>query len=255
MRLVITMLLLLLCAGLSAAEPKSGTLKGRFVYDGEPPKPGALKIDKDPNFCGKTKLYDESLIVDAQTRGIANVVVELVAKDPPKHPDWEKLVAKHVTLKQEACRFEPHVSLAFTGQELRITNPDAIGHNPRLEVFSQETSALIPGGGPVVHRLKAPIDLPTKVNCAIHPWMHGYLVIKDHPYVSISNATGEFSIPHLPPGEWTFRVWQEKAGFVEAVTVKDQVEHWAKGKVKLTIAPGENDLGEVKVSPKEFAVK
>lgn len=256
MRFVITTFLLLLCVSVSAAEPKTGTLKGRFVYDGEPPKPVELKIDKDPNFCGKTKLYDESLIVDAQTRGIANVVVELVAKDPPKHPDWEKLQLAKAGLSFENCRLDPHVSLVLTKQEFIITNRDEIGHNAKLNVLNNYGNCdLLPAG--YAHRMqfRELEPIPVLVTCSIHPWLNSYLIVRNHPYVSISNATGEFSIPHLPPGEWTFRVWQEKTGFVEAVTVKDKVEHWAKGKVKLTIAPGENDLGEVKVSPKEFGVK
>ena len=45
--------------------------------------------------------------------------------------------------------------------------------------------------------------------------------------------------------ELEFQVWQEKSGFVEA---KD----WKRGRFKMTLKSGKNDLGEVKVSPKIF---
>jgi len=50
----------------------------------------------------------------------------------------------------------------------------------------------------------------------------------------------------VPAGvELEFQVWQEKSGFVEA-------RDWKRGRFKMTLAAGKNDLGEVKVKPAIF---
>jgi hypothetical protein len=65
-----------------------GDLAVRFVYDGQPAKPRELIVDKDRNVCGE-KPFDESLLVNAKDRGIADVVMWLEPRgsdDPPPDP-------------------------------------------------------------------------------------------------------------------------------------------------------------------------
>ena len=52
-----------------------GTLTGRFVYDGKPPKAKPITADKDPEYCGKHNLVDESLTAGSDG-GVANMAVE-----------------------------------------------------------------------------------------------------------------------------------------------------------------------------------
>ena len=53
-----------------------GTLTGRIVYDGKAPAPPAIKVDKDPEVCGKAGLVDESLEV-GPSGGLKNALVSL----------------------------------------------------------------------------------------------------------------------------------------------------------------------------------
>ena len=55
--------------------------------------------------------------------------------------------------------------------------------------------------------------------------MRTNVLIKDHPYTAVTDATGRFEIKDLPTGEQTFRVWHERPGYV--------VREW-----KVTIAAG-----------------
>src|SRR5262245_22199734 len=77
-----------------------GDLSLRLVYDGEPPKPVALKIDRDKAFCKEGELYDESLVVSTKDKGIANILVWVTraAGEPaiPIHPDYEKNIPAEV---------------------------------------------------------------------------------------------------------------------------------------------------------------
>ena len=90
-------------------------------------------------------------------------------------------------------------------------------------------------------------SLPTKVGCNIHSWMGGYVLIRKDPYAAVSGADGTFEIKDLPIGkELEFQLWHEAAGNLKGLAFKGGKAD-AKGRFKLKIKPGSNDLGEIKV--------
>jgi uncharacterized protein (DUF2141 family) len=48
--------------------------------------------------------------------------------------------------------------------------------------------------------------------CSVHPWMGAYIAVIDHPFFSITNDKGEFSIKNLPAGNYTIEAWHEVFG-------------------------------------------
>jgi hypothetical protein len=230
------------------------TLSGRFVFDGEPPEPKAFKVDKDESICGKQR--DESLLVHPKDRGIANVVVQLylTAKEkPPVHTRLHDLRKQSVSVVSKRCRFEPHIQLVLTEQKLSLRSDDPVGHNPKINLLANQlNSRLIPGGGVITETYRNAEKLPVELSCSIHPWMRSYLIITDHPYVAASDESGNFSIPDLPPGKYTFRVWHERSRFIENVSREGHAKNWAKGRFTVKLTPGEFKLGEIKVPASEF---
>ncbi|WDQ17868.1 hypothetical protein [Rhodopirellula sp. P2] len=51
----------------------------------------------------------------------------------------------------------------------------------------------------------------------------------------------------------TFRVFHEDARHLTNVTINGNVQHWDRNRFQVTLAEGTNDLGQVKLSPKNFA--
>jgi hypothetical protein len=47
--------------------------------------------------------------------------------------------------------------------------------------------------------------------CNIHPEMGAVVLAMSTPYWGVSNATGEVSIPNVPPGSYKLHVWSEVA--------------------------------------------
>jgi hypothetical protein len=45
--------------------------------------------------------------------------------------------------------------------------------------------------------------------------MQAYLLPLDHPYAAVSGKDGVARLRSLPAGEWTFRFWHEKAGYLK----------------------------------------
>ena len=51
-----------------------------------------------------------------------------------------------------------------------------------------------------------------QAKCSVHPWMGAYVAVMEHPFFSVTNTQGEFSIKDLPPGKYTIEAWHEVFG-------------------------------------------
>jgi hypothetical protein len=247
--------LAIVMAGLSgvAAAQEWGNLEGTFLYKGTPPTPKKIRPEKDPEFCGKHDIVEETLSVNKENNGLANVAVYLMDATKPKiHPDYDKpeTAKAKVVVDNENCRFAPHVQGIRTGQILVVGNKDPIAHNTKGEFFNNNPfNDLIPAKGSIEKTFTKFETTPSALSCSIHPWMNAYLLIREDPYFAISDKDGKFAIKNLPVGEHTFVVWSNK--FVTNVTVngKAPMPAWARGRVKINVKPGQNSLGKVEVTP------
>jgi len=230
-----------------------GDLSGRFVYEGKPPERAKLNVNKDVDIFGKLDLRDESLIV-APDGGIANVLVYVRTKKVPVHPDYAKTADAKVTIANKGGRFDPHILPIRLSQTLVITNGDRCGHNSNLQPIADAgINPLITEGGQVEHRFNRPQNIPVPISCNIHPWMKGYILPRRNPYVAVSGPDGTFKLKNVPAGmELEFQVWQERAGYVTKAIVAGKPVAWKRGRFKMTLKPGENDLGTIKLPAEIF---
>ncbi len=234
--------------GAQAAE--WGNLTGKFVYDGTAPTPAKVVISKDAACC-KIQHDDESLIVGADG-GIANVIVYCRTKLTPAqiNPEYDADAKAEVKFDNNTCRFEPHMLPVRLSQTLVVHNSDACGHNTNVaplgdQAFNQLLWQEPNPAATLKHQFKRQQNIPIRVTCNIHPWMFGYIIPRENPYTAVSAADGSFTLKNLPAMEIEFQVWQEKAGFVDTPA-------WPKGKFKMKIKAGDNDLGTVKLPAKLF---
>jgi len=236
-----------------------GDLTAKFVFDGTPPAPTALAgTNKDG--CEKHNLVDESLVVNPQSKGVANVVVFLYTakgeKAPPVHDSYKESEKGNVPLDNEKCRFEPRIVGLRTTQTLLVGNKDTFGHNTNVATFTnQPQNITIPAGTQLKYNFPQPETSMAVITCGIHPWMKGYAVIKDHPYIAVSDKDGLVTIKNLPAGNWTFQLWHERPGYLTAGTQNGKAVKWERGRVKMDIKAGANDMGEIKLSSSTLAQK
>jgi plastocyanin len=237
---------LLLAAAVTAQGDEWGTLKGRFLFGGDAAAPAALTADKDVDVCGKHKLVAEELVV-GDDKGVANVVVFVRDKKVKVKPELAAAAkAAKPVLDNLNCRFEPHVLFVQAGQELVIKNSDPVGHNSNIAtVKNAPSNNLIPAGGEVAAKFTTDEAVPAQVTCNIHPWMKGWIVVRNNPYAAVSKADGSFEIADLPAEEVELQFWHEKAGYIGEMTINGKKEKVKKGRMKKAIKAGENDLGEI----------
>lgn len=224
-----------------------GTLTGQVVLDGKmlDLKPVVAKGDssvRDAEVCSKEEIPDESLVVDPSTKGIANCFIYLRKTPKTIAPGLKNATPAKLTFDNQKCRFSPHVLALQSGQPVQTLNSDSVAHNlhtwslknPQLNFLLQPNNT---AGVPVSEKEQETV--PFKVTCDIHPWMQGYWLVCDHPYFAVTDKDGKFEIKDLPVGENEFRVWQERAGYVEK-------------SLKVTIKAGANELKPIKASASIF---
>jgi hypothetical protein len=239
------------------ANAQWGDLSGQFVLSGEVPKEIVITPDKDVAVCGKHKIVDEWLVV-GQKKGIKNIVVYLYlaegAKAPAAHPDYEKAAKADVVLDNEKCRFEPRVALLRTSQKLVVGNKDPVGHNTKVETLENKPeNPIVPAMASLPLSFPKTERLPTTVSCSIHPWMSARVLIRDNPYMAVTDADGKFTIKNLPAGKHTIQFWHESMGFLAKGLKKDgKPLAWSKGRTEVTITPKGVDLGKVEVDVAGF---
>ncbi|MCC9640927.1 methylamine utilization protein [Rhodopirellula sp. JC740] len=233
----------------SVAMAETGTLKMRFVYDAPTvPKLDLIDPNKDVDFCGKHDIPNEKLIVDADSKGIKNVLVYVYTGRGGTKLDDVPAKNETLTLANRDCRFEPHYVIAQTGDTLKITNPDPVGHNANLNFFANKAENLmIPAQAEKEVALEKPEPAAIPVECNIHPWMRAYVVVLEHPYAAVSSEDGTLVIEGLPTGDVTFRVSHE-AGKIDEVKIDGKKESWRRSRFELDIKPGMNDLGDIMVA-------
>ena len=88
---------------------------------------------------------------------------------------------------------------------------------------------IIPANGEIKQPFPKEERLPVKASCSIHPWMNGIVVIKDSPYMAVTDENGKFAIENLPEGEWEFQVWHESAGYIDSVKLGGKVDQVEQG--------------------------
>lgn len=204
----------------SAVLAGGATVKGTVTFDGTPatPKIVVKKGDgavKDAAVCAAVELVSETLVVNPQSKGIANVVVYL-----PKAPAGYTVPAPPKTpliFDQKNCRFFPHMLIVPVGQPVKVLSDDPVPHNThtfpaRNDGFNQAIKANDRVGIDLSYT--KPERVPIEVKCDFHPWMKAYHFPIDHPFAAATNENGEFTLNDLPNGEHKFTVWHERKGYL-----------------------------------------
>lgn len=222
-----------------------GSLRGRFVVDGVPPESRPLVVSGD-EFCIGQQPMDETVVTGEEGR-LANVLVYIWPGRRGQievHPDYADQLEKPVQLDNKACHFVPHVTLLRTGQPLILKNSDPVGHNTNLAGIFNE---IIASGDERPKDVGRAAAQPISVNCNIHAFMKGYVLVQDHPYMAVSGEDGTFEIKNIPAGEREFTFWHEAPEYMRDLKVGGGTTD-RRGRVNLTIKNGETlNLGDILV--------
>jgi hypothetical protein len=241
-----------LTARLADDDKKWGTLKGQIVWaGGELPEAKELDVTKQQEHClSKGKIYSEEWIIDKKNKGIRWVYVWLVPDGDDKdaklaiHPDLEKITVKELTMDQPCCKFIPHSIALRKGQTLVVKNSSPVSHNVDWKGLrpTQGNNVSVPAGSSLKITPK-PSIYPINISCGIHPWMHAWLRVFDHPYYFLTGEDGKFEMKNAPAGKCRLMLWHD-SGYRNGV-------QGSKGEVIEIKGGGVTDLGKIEWKPKK----
>ena len=230
-------------------DTKYTTVTGQVVYcdDATKLKPLFLKGDsvKDAAICSAEDILDERLIVDSKTQGVSNVFVwfEKIDQDSV-HPNLANEQLTPPKLLFEGCRIKPHALCVQTRTGMRVTTADPIAHNPRdypqrnpagcvaltVDLRGDDLDGFI-------HNFSVSEPGPMKITCDYHVWMSSYVLVQNHPYMTVTKTDGSFSIDNVPTGVQRLQIWHELGGRIlrEKVTLNSKLHDI--GRVEMKISP------------------
>lgn len=113
-----------------------GSIRGQIVVEGEIPERPLLIAKgadiKDKEVCAAEDHYAEDLIIDKDSKGLANVFVYLAKKPKGIHPDLIEPITEAVPVTYKGCQLVPHCLICRTDQRIEIGSDDSTAHNPQI---------------------------------------------------------------------------------------------------------------------------
>ena len=225
-----------------------GKITGRVKFVGAPPKFEPIKVNKNQDYCGN-EVPVEALVVGKDS-GVRFAVAFLENIDKGKAIERKK----QTDIDQKKCVFTPHVFTMVKGTDLATTNSDPVLHNANMEVKKEITDGDSAGGIQMfnfgqpkqnqVYVKKVRKMGQVKITCDSHTHMRSFAMVFDHPYSSVTDETGAFTIDNVPPGKYTLKLWHEswqltghdddgRPLYGKPILLSKEVEVPAKGNVQI----------------------
>ncbi len=174
------------------------------------PKEDPKETEIERKTCGKTQ--QAGIYIVSPSNEVKNVLVIVEGVKKGKAAPKTDL-----TINNNKCRFEPLVSISYVKSNYIVKNSDPLFHNTSLGVLLKDKrravyNLALPYQNQEIkkrNRVAGLIDL----KCDAHSWMRAYVYSSRHPYVTITDANGNYELKDLLPGKYTVRFWHE--GFQE----------------------------------------
>jgi plastocyanin len=144
-------------------------------------------------------------LTGTRVKDFSGVVISLDPGAPaPPHP------GSHAVMTQKNKTFLPHILAIEAGTTVDFPNLDPIFHNAFSNFDGKvfDVSLYPPGTSRSVRFDRAGI---VRVFCNIHSAMSAVIVVLNYPWFVISTRDGSFQIQGVPEGDYTLRVYHERA--------------------------------------------
>jgi plastocyanin len=178
---------------------------------------------------GRVELRDSSDAAVRKGKDYSGVVVwlEPVSGETPGPPSGAR-----ARMVQKDKTFSPHVLAIRVGTTVDFPNFDPIFHNAFSNYNGQLFDVgLYPPGSTRSVRFHRPGAV--RVFCNIHAAMSAVIVVLNTPYFATTGKDGSFRIDGVPAGDYTLRVFHERA---TAATLERLTRRVTVGEEPLTLA-------------------
>lgn len=205
---LVSVLITIFWAVFPVSTTTAGQIQGRVLMTGEVPAATKRPVTIDQYVCGTEKEVGDLVVSPA--REVRNVVVWLETPPPgaPSRP-----LPNPAEMDQKECLFVPRVVLVPARGTVQFLNSDRLLHNlhstPKQNPSFNRTQ---PKGRTIPIAFANPEII--RLDCDLHSWMRGWVVVADHPFYAMSDGQGRFRLDDVPPGQYTLQIWHERLGRV-----------------------------------------
>ncbi|HET8547484.1 MAG TPA: hypothetical protein VFL57_05760 [Bryobacteraceae bacterium] len=128
----------------------------------------------------------------------------------PANGERPDIRPRAATMLQKDKTFTPHVLAIPVGSTVEFPNYDPIYHNAFSNYSGQvfDVGLYPPGKTRTVRFRREGI---VRVFCNIHPSMSAVIAVLRTPWFDVSHRDGTFRIHDVPPGEYTLKIFHERA--------------------------------------------
>lgn len=188
----------------------AGNIAGSIVFEGTAPTMAVIDMSEEDVCAAKHSspaMVQEVVVNDNGT--LANVFVYV--KEGLENLEFPT-PSTAVVLDQNGCVYGPHILGVMAGQDITFRNSDGLLHNISASPTVNRGFNI---GQPVsmdTQRSFSSAEVMVPLQCSAHSWMNAYVGVLDHPYHSVSSASGAFSLSTLPPGDYVIEAWHETYG-------------------------------------------
>jgi hypothetical protein len=193
---------------------RCGTVSGRVTWAGELPATPTYLFgvpSSGGNFVTKTVMGPNQPRIDATTRGVAGAVVFLRGVDSAASRPWDhqsvriELADGAIRIRQgdrEACR----VGFVRAGDCVEVVSRDSVYHVLRGRGADFFSLSLPDADEPRTRAFTRSGRVELSSGAGFY-WASADLFVSDHPYWTVTEATGRFTLPQVPAGQVEVVVW------------------------------------------------
>jgi hypothetical protein len=202
-------LAVLAASAIAFPGPSGGSISGKVTYEGTPARQKPIDMSKEP---GCAQQHQPPITTETVVVGPGNTLANVVVYVSAGAPDDATPPTQAVTITQKGCQYLPHVVPMVVNQELKVVNADSNSHNihPLAKINNEWNKSQPPGTPPFSEKFAKPEFIAVK--CNIHPWMHSSFAVLKNSHYAVSGGDGGFTLPNLPPGQYTVTAWHEAYG-------------------------------------------
>jgi plastocyanin len=186
-------------AAAPADAANGGTVSGTISYTG-PDTDVPIAMNADPICAGAHTTPVDTNNVNVKDGKLADVFVYVKSGATGTYP----VPAEAKVLDQQGCLYHPKVFGIQVGQKLTIKNSDQTLHNIHaLPTKNTEFNQSQPFQNMTFDKTFDKPEVLLHFKCDVHPWMSSFVGVVDNPYYAVSDESGNFTLPKLPPGKYT----------------------------------------------------
>ena len=121
---------------------------------------------------------------------------------------FEAIPSRRARMDQRREQFSPRVLAVTVGTIVDFPNNDLLFHNVlSLAPGNAFDLGRYPKGQSRSVRFDTPGIVP--IVCDIHAHMSAYVLVFSHPFFSVTDVQGRYTLPYVPAGTHTVKVWSE----------------------------------------------